>query len=340
MGNSPPGAIERGPVGQPKGIRDSTGQHDTGSASTTDSAAPTGRTMMTAHAFARLVRLPAALTAPGDTLAGAAASGWPLGRRTALLPISSTLIYWAGMALNDYADRQLDAVERPERPIPSGEVTPTEALAVAIVLTAAGVGFAALAGGRRALMVAVPLAASVWAYDLLLKPTALGPVSMAATRLLDVLLGAGAGAGSGSLRLALPAALTVFTHTLGTTTLSRDEVHGSASGLVGTLAVTGTVCAAVAASAGPSLHPRNGWLPRVAGAALATVYLGSVAPAQVVARRTRAAADVRRAVGASVIGTIGLQAALIARSGAVTTGLVVAGLLPLGRRLSRRVSAT
>ncbi|KGJ72391.1 hypothetical protein GY21_15800, partial [Cryobacterium roopkundense] len=261
---------------------------------------------MTASAFARLVRLPAALTAPGDTLAGAAAAGWPFGARTALLPLSSTLIYWAGMALNDYADRDLDAIERPERPIPAGDVTPVEALAVAIVLTSAGVGIATLAGGRRGLAVALPLAASVWAYDVVFKPTALGPVSMATTRLLDVLLGAGAG----SWRRALPAALTVFTHTLGTTTLSRDEVHGSRSAVVGTLAVTGTACAAVAAAAGPTLNPANGWLPRVAGAALALAYLAAVAPAQVVARRTRAAPDIRRAVGASVMGTTGLQAAL------------------------------
>ena len=290
--------------------------------------------MMTTQAFARLVRLPAALTAPGDTLAGAAASGRTLGPQTALLPLSSTLIYWAGMALNDYADRALDAVERPERPIPAGEVTPAEALGVAIALTSAGVGIAALAGGRHALAVALPLAATVWAYDLVLKSTPLGPIAMATTRLLDVLLGAG------SVRPALPAALAVSAHTLGTTTLSRDEVHGTTSAVVGTLAVAGTLCATVAAAAGPSLRPPNGWLPRAAGAALATVYLGVVAPAQLTARRTRAAPDVRRAVGASVIGTIGLQAALIARSGAVGTGLAVAALLPFGIRLSRRISAT
>ena len=51
--------------------------------------------MMTPDAFVRLVRLPAALTAPGDTLAGAAASGRAFGRHTVLLPLCSTLIYWA-----------------------------------------------------------------------------------------------------------------------------------------------------------------------------------------------------------------------------------------------------
>ena len=126
--------------------------------------------------LAELVRLPAVLTVPGDTLAGAAAAGWPLGRRTWALPIASACLYWAGMALNDYADRDLDAVERPERPIPSGRVLPRQALALAAGLTAAGVGTAAAAGGRRALRVAVPLAATVWAYDLV--PNALHSVRL------------------------------------------------------------------------------------------------------------------------------------------------------------------
>ena len=70
---------------------------------------------------------------------------------------------------------------------------PRQALALAAGLTAAGVGAAAATGGRRALRVAVPL---VWAYDLVIKRTALGPVAMATARGLDVLLG-GAGQAHG-----------------------------------------------------------------------------------------------------------------------------------------------
>jgi len=147
-------------------------------------------------AFAVLVRAPAALTVPGDTLAGAAAAGLRLRGRRLLLPLASTCLYWAGMALNDYADRRLDAVERPERPVPSGRVRPAEALAVATGLTGAGVALAAAGGGRPALRVALPLAAAVWAYDLALKRSPLGPVAMAACRGLDVLLGAAGAAGA------------------------------------------------------------------------------------------------------------------------------------------------
>jgi geranylgeranylglycerol-phosphate geranylgeranyltransferase len=47
----------------------------------------------------------------------------------------------ASMAINDYYDRKIDAVNEPNRPIPSGLIKPKEALALAFVVTA--VGFAA-----------------------------------------------------------------------------------------------------------------------------------------------------------------------------------------------------
>ena len=65
-----------------------------------------------------LVRAPAALSVPGDILAGAAAAGRPLGPRTVGTMASSVCLYWAGMALNDYADAAVDAVERPPAPRP------------------------------------------------------------------------------------------------------------------------------------------------------------------------------------------------------------------------------
>jgi 4-hydroxybenzoate polyprenyltransferase len=51
--------------------------------------------------LALLVRAPAALSVPGDVIAGAAAAGRPLGVRTLGVIGSSVCLYWAGMALND-----------------------------------------------------------------------------------------------------------------------------------------------------------------------------------------------------------------------------------------------
>jgi geranylgeranylglycerol-phosphate geranylgeranyltransferase len=44
----------------------------------------------------------------------------------------------ASMAINDYYDREIDAVNEPNRPIPSGAVGPKEALVFAFFLTATG----------------------------------------------------------------------------------------------------------------------------------------------------------------------------------------------------------
>ncbi len=44
----------------------------------------------------------------------------------------------SAMAINDYYDREIDAINEPQRPIPSGAVTPAEALTVFIFLSVIG----------------------------------------------------------------------------------------------------------------------------------------------------------------------------------------------------------
>lgn len=141
------------------------------------------------RAWAELLRVSALFTVPGDALAGAASCGVRPNRGTALAVGASLCLYEAGMALNDWADRDEDAVERPHRPIPSGRITPNAALAAATGLTATGL-FLASRAGRPSLALSTALAATVWAYDLRLKHTAAGPAAMGAARALDVLLGA------------------------------------------------------------------------------------------------------------------------------------------------------
>ncbi|RLK11983.1 4-hydroxybenzoate polyprenyltransferase [Micromonospora sp. M71_S20] len=308
--------------------------------------------------LAELVRAPAALSVPGDVVAGAAAAG-TLGRRTPALAAASVLLYWAGMAANDWADRRLDAVERPERPIPSGRVAPGVALGLAAGLTAAGVALATAAGGRRAATVAAGLAAAVWGYDLAAKDTPAGPAVMAACRGLDVLLGA---TGGRALR-AVPAAVTVAAHTWTVTALSRREVTGADAALpLRTLAGTALVAASAAVRprldrVGPGRRPRAATRatptdvpdraprpgPGVA-AALPALLAGWYA-ARYGAAQARAAADpcagrVRAAVGAGITGLPALQGALAARAGAGLLGLAVAAAAPLGGRLARKVSPT
>jgi 4-hydroxybenzoate polyprenyltransferase len=286
-----------------------------------------------------LVRAPAVLTVLGDTLAGGAAAGHPASGRRVLLPLASACLYAGGMALNDWADRDLDAVERPERPIPSGRVAPGYALGVAAGLGAAGLALAAAGGGPRALAVAVPLAGCVWLYDARLKATAAGPVAMAACRGLDVLLGAGAG----RLRAAAPAAAALAVHTAGVTALSRGEVHGTTSGVARAVAA-GSVAVAAGALAG--LRPTD----RVATARVATVlatgaYLATCLPEQLSAAATPDGPAARAATGAGIRAMVPVQAAWAARAGrpgaAAVLGVVgLAGALLRRRAGSRAVSET
>jgi len=55
--------------------------------------------------------------------------------------ITGFMLTAASMAINDYYDREIDAINEPNRPIPSGLIKPKEALSFAFVLTA--IGFAA-----------------------------------------------------------------------------------------------------------------------------------------------------------------------------------------------------
>lgn len=149
--------------------------------------------------WAELLRVSALFTVPGDALAGAAASGRRPGAATALAVGASLCLYEAGMALNDWADRDEDAAERPHRPVPSGRIAPGQALAAAAVLTGAGLGLG-FAAGRPTGWCATALAGTVWAYDLRLKHTAAGPAAMASARGLDLLMGAVATVGPRTAR--------------------------------------------------------------------------------------------------------------------------------------------
>lgn len=288
---------------------------------------------MNARDLAELVRLPAALTVPGDTLTGAAYAGGPLGRRLAM-PISSACLYWAGMALNDWADRDLDAVERPERPIPSGRVSPRTALATAGALGVVGVATSAIVGGRSAVRVSVPLAALVWTYDTVAKQSPAGPAVMASNRGLDVLLGA-----SASPAKAWEPAAAVAAHTVAVTTLSRDEVHGSTPARA--RAVTTTTAAIAATGAVRALTDRRARVrDRLAAAALSVGYGAVVGRAQADAATDPAAPTVRAATDRGIAGFALLQASWLARRGrlAAAGGVLLAD--PLVRFASRRMSTT
>lgn len=58
--------------------------------------------------------------------------------------LTGFLLIGAVMAINDYADKEIDAINEPTRPIPSGELKPGEALIVFFVFTIVGIILAVL----------------------------------------------------------------------------------------------------------------------------------------------------------------------------------------------------
>ncbi|WP_374116521.1 SCO3242 family prenyltransferase [Streptomyces gilvus] len=292
-------------------------------------AARTASLAAHALAWAELLRLPALFTVPGDALAGAAATAPAPNARTLLAIGSSLCLYEAGMALNDWSDREEDAVERPHRPLPSARIHPAAAFSAACALTGAGLALAARAG-RPALTVAAPLAATVWAYDLGLKRTPVGPAAMAAARGLDLLLGAAAT--TGHPRRALPSAALLATHTLAVTAVSRRETTGgSPLTPLAALATTGVLTHLLTRRLSPGTALRS---------TLGAAYALTAARPYAHAALNPSPPLTQRAVGSGVRATIPLQAALAAHSGARSTAVLVATLAPLGRRFARTVSIT
>jgi 4-hydroxybenzoate polyprenyltransferase len=151
-------------------------------------------------AYLQLCRAPNVFTAVADVSMGVIfvreridpAGSW------LALTLASALLYSAGMVLNDVYDVDVDARERPERPLPSGRIALARARRLGYGLLAGGVLSAALGGllagppnwmAGRCGLVAVSLVVCIWLYDALLKQTLIGPFIMGACRCLNVLLG-------------------------------------------------------------------------------------------------------------------------------------------------------
>jgi 4-hydroxybenzoate polyprenyltransferase len=144
-------------------------------------------------ALLQLVRIPTVFTAMADIFLGFLLTHSSLEPVStfAFLLAASVCIYWTGMILNDYFDRDVDSQERPGRPIPSGRIPAKSALKLGVMLNVAGLGLAACAG-PLSLQIALLLTLCVWLYDGALKKTPLAPVLMGSCRFFNILLGASA----------------------------------------------------------------------------------------------------------------------------------------------------
>lgn len=142
------------------------------------------RTLLT---LGRTSNLP---TVWSNVLAGAVLSGAVLGPASfGVLALCGSAFYEGGMFLNDAFDADIDARERPNRPIPSGQVTRAAVFTLGFGLLGAGLlllALAPLAGlvrpGFGALGAGVATALAVLAYNRWHKGHAWSPLVMGACR--------------------------------------------------------------------------------------------------------------------------------------------------------------
>lgn len=185
---------------------------------------------MSGTVYLRLGRVSNLPTVWTNVLAGVVLAGSPLERRSLpVLLVALSLFYVGGMYLNDAFDREIDARERPERPIPAGLVSATTVfaigygmLAVGLALLAAQALRAGRADGWPAVVSGLALAGAIVYYDAHHKGNPWSPVLMGLCRALVYATAALAVAG----RLAAPVgggALILLSYLIGLTYVAKQE---------------------------------------------------------------------------------------------------------------------
>jgi hypothetical protein len=127
----------------------------------------------------------------GLTLAGAGVGLSASSAQIWSLMIAMTFFYLGGMYLNDAFDAEIDAAERPERPIPSGQVSARLVFHLGFGMLLLGVAGLAWAGtqlpdgtGWGPAIAGLALAACITFYNWNHKNNPLGPLVMGACRML------------------------------------------------------------------------------------------------------------------------------------------------------------
>jgi len=279
------------------------------------------------RACLELLRPANVVTALADVLAGIAIAGTASRSTWPWLLLATVCLYAGGVVLNDVFDREIDRVERPERPIPSGRVSAGAAAALGGGLLASGI-VAAAGANTTAFLVAMAIAACVLLYDAWGKRhAAIGPLNMAMCRALNLLLGIAAV--PAALASAWPVASVPLLYIYAVTTISRGEVHGGSS-----RAATSALVILLFSLAGLALiASRAGFEHAVPALVLVGALAWRVIPPFLAARQRPAAATIRTAVRRGVLSLVLLDAALAAAfagpifaAAVLATGLVAGWL--------------
>jgi UbiA prenyltransferase family len=280
----------------------------------------------------RVSNLPTVWT---NTLAGIVlADGSIADARTVPLIAALSLFYVAGMYLNDAYDADIDARERPERPIPSGEVSAETVFTVGFAMMAVGlallfwVGFGVAAGsGIGPAMGGLGLGAAIVLYNRRHKDNPLSPVLMGLCRVL-VYVTAGLAVADELPRALLTGALLLLCYLIGLTYVAKQETLGEVRNLWPLLFLGAPLVYAVLTA-----------LESPTAALLSLAFVLWVGVALWFLRR-RQPVDVPRAVISLIAGISLLDAVLIAGAGALSVAWLAVAGFALTLALQRFVPGT
>lgn len=288
----------------------------------------------------RLMRPANMVTAVSDVLAGIAISGffsaWVFNTEhflpVFLLCICTAALYGGGVVFNDVFDAELDCIERPERPIPSGVVSLGEAALSGGLLLLSGIFLAFLISNTAGLL-AVTIAIAALVYNKWGKHQFfLGPLNMGLCRGLNLLLGI----------CILPnvvwglwyIAIVPIIYIASITMISRGEVHGSNRSPLYTAAAFYALvigCIIFFSLSKETLYMVLAFLALFSWMIYKPLLKAIGAPA---------GKNIGKAVKAGVIALIVMNAAWAAAAGAVFAAIIIILLLPVSLYLSRLFAVT
>lgn len=252
----------------------------------------------------------------GLLVAGTDAFGGAEGRALALATLSAALIGAGANAINDVFDVAIDRVNRPSRPLPSGELSVGAARSVWAACSALGIGLGAFVSWAH-LAIAVVSVALLYGYSAWLKRVPLvGNLAVALVLGLAILYG-GLAVGPGGGALWLGAAFAFGSTLAREIAKDLEDMAGDAAGGARTLPIVLGEGAAVwiaAAAAGATLAA----LPLGPAAGLGADFLALALPA----------AGLLLAATWALLGDAPMTEAA-GRSSALFKGAMVAGIVGL-----------
>ena len=185
------------------------------------------------------------------------------------------------MAVNDIYDLEVDSVNRPDRPIPSGRISVRQASTLSFLMLAAGLVCTFLSFVPLAVVIALAYAFISWLYSARAKRTGLpGNLMVASSLAIPFIYGGAVSGGSIEGSLLLMMALTAFFSGVGREVVkSMADVEGDAKREVSSIARTrGLGFASGAGALFFLLAVLTSWVPLVTGLANQVYTYGVVIP--------------------------------------------------------------